>query len=113
QTEDLQIFCLHVHRSLGISHHEHLQTIFDFLKRNSYVGGDALIVDYRFTDCVDAFLTGTTMDAINKRYAPIVESLRTDDNLSYAISANLKRWRDHLRDGSNADPKQRTLIDTR
>jgi len=112
QTEDLQILCLHVRQSLR-SHNQHLETIFDFLKRSNYIGGDALIVDHHFTDYIDAFLTGATMDAINKKYAPIVESLRTDDNLSYAISANLKRWRGYLLDGSNAAPKPRMLAGER
>jgi hypothetical protein len=111
QTEELRIFCLHVRRCFK-PHHEYLETIFNFLKRNNYIGRDALIVDYRFADYIDAFLTGKTMDAISKRYAPIVEPLRTDDNLSYAISGNLKRWRDYLLDDSIADPKPR-MADTR
>jgi hypothetical protein len=92
QAEDLRIFCLHTRRGFR-SNHDSLETIFDFLKRNNYIGANASIVDYRFADRIDTFLTGKTMDAISKRYAPIVEPLRTDDNLSYSISANLKRWR--------------------
>jgi hypothetical protein len=92
QAADLRIFCLHIHRGFR-SNHDSLETIFAFLKRHNYVGANASIVDYRFADRIDAFLTGKTMDAISKRYPPIVEPVRTDDNLSYAISANLKRWR--------------------
>jgi hypothetical protein len=92
-TEGLRILCLHIHQH-SHGRNNYVEKIFDFLKCNNYVGADASIMSYNFADCNDSFLTANTVNAISRKYAPIIETLRTDDNLSYAISTNLNRWRD-------------------
>jgi hypothetical protein len=91
---DLKIICVHIRR--GHKYPDDLDAILWFLKTNDYIGREACIVDYKVNDYIDSSLTGKTMEAMGKRYVPIIESLRTDDNLSYAISKNLKRWSKHL-----------------
>jgi hypothetical protein len=93
-SRDLKIIGAHI-RS-GYKSPDDLDAIFEFLKTHNYIGREACVVDYKVNDYVDSSLTGKTMEAMGKRYAPVIESLRTDDNLSYAISENLKRWRKHL-----------------
>ena len=99
-SRDLKIIGAHI-RS-GHKSPDDLDAIFGFLKTHNYIGREACVVDYKVNDYVDSSLTGKTMEAIGKRYAPVIESLRTDDNLSYAISENLKRWRKHLLVGGSA-----------
>jgi NAD(P)-binding Rossmann-like domain len=99
-SRDLKIICVHIRR--GHKFPDDLDAILGFLKTHSYIGREACVVDYKVNDCVDSSLTGKTIEAMGKRYAPVIESLRTDDNLSYAISENLKRWRKHLLVGGSA-----------
>ena len=106
--QDLKIICAHIRR--GHKSSEDLDAIFGFLKTHGYIGEEACVLDYKISYCVDSFLTGKTMEAMRKRYGPVIEALKTDDNLSYAMSENLKRWRKHLLfEGSAAGwiPQQR------
>jgi hypothetical protein len=105
---DLNIICVHIQR--GHKYPDDLDAILWFLKTNDYIGREACIVDYKVNYYSDSCLTGETMEAMDKRYAPIIESLRTDDNLSYAISKNLKRWSKHLLVGGSAVGAEPTML---
>jgi hypothetical protein len=105
-SRDLKIISVHIRRGREPSN-EDLDAVFGLLKTNNYVGREARVVDYKIDNCVDTFLTETTMKAIGKRYTPIIEPLRTDDNLAYAISQNMKRWRKAMASRSSAFPAVR------
>ena len=95
QSDDLRILCIQIRRR-SISDNECLETVFSFLKAHDYISESASMLDYQFARYVDTFLTGKTMDTLSERYGPIIETLRTDDNLSYGLSTNLERWGDYL-----------------
>jgi hypothetical protein len=107
-SRDLKIICVHIRR--GYKSPDDLDAILGFLKTYNYIGREACVVDYTVNDYIDSFLTGKTMEAMGKRYAPVIESLKTDDNLSYAIFKNLKRWRKHLLVGGSAAGAEPTML---